>query len=282
MKIIGFSALFCASVLLSGGMTYAGSASTPAETATLLKTPVAEKDAVIWYLGHHAYAIKTKSHLLIFDYYEMNEPSPAASLANGAVNPEEIKDLDVVVFTSHHHGDHYDKVIWDWKKTIKRITYVLGWEPHIPQEKYTLIPPWETGRVGDIEVTTLPSTDAGESFLIRVDGLVIYHSGDNAFWMQSYRPVYMKQVDWLAARTPYVDLLFINYRLGNDRPQLEEGLWTTANKLGAKYIFPSHMGQADHQIKELIKDAPSERDRARIVDKETRGEVFFYRGGRIR
>lgn len=274
-------ALFCTGLLLVGGAAAAGVASTPAETAALLKTPVAEKDAVIWYVGHHSYAIKTQSHLLIFDYYPMNAPSPTASLANGAVNPEEIKDLDVVVFTSHRDGDHYDKIIWDWKKTVKRITYVLGWEPAMPQEKYVHIQPWETGHVGDIEVTTLPSTDSGESFLIRLDGLVIYHSGDNAMWMQSYRPFYMKQIDWLAARAGYVDLLFINYRLGNDRPQLEEGLWTTADKLGARYIFPSHMLGADEQIQTLLKDAPSDRDRARIIDKETRGEKFIYRGGRF-
>ena len=276
-----YATLFCTGVLLFCGVAAAGNASTPAETAALLKTPVAEKEAVIWYVGHHSYAIKTKTHLLIFDYYQMNEPSATASLANGAVNPQEIKDLDVVVFTSHRDGDHYDKIIWDWKKTVKRITYVLGWEPAMPQEKYVHIQPWETGHVGDIEVTTMPSTDSGESFLIRIDGLVIYHSGDNAFWMQSYRPFYIKEVDWLAARAAYVDLLFINYRLGNDRPQLEEGLWTTANKLGAKYIFPSHMFEADQQIQTLLKDAPSERDRARIVDKETRGEKFIYRGGRI-
>jgi hypothetical protein len=91
----------------------------------------------------------------------------------------------------------------------------------------------------------------------------------------------MKQIDWLAARAGYVDLMFINYRLGNDRPQLEEGLWTTAEKLGARYIFPSHMFNADQQIQQLIKDAPSEAQRARIVDKETRGERFIYRGGKI-
>jgi L-ascorbate metabolism protein UlaG (beta-lactamase superfamily) len=273
--------LYWTSVLLVSGIATAGNASTPAETALLLKTPVAEKEAVIWYLGHHSFAIKTRTHLLIFDYYAMNEPLATASLANGAVNPEEIKDLDVVVFTSHRDGDHYDKIIWDWKKTIKRITYVLGWEPAMPQEKYVLIPPWETGRVGDIEVTTLPSTDSGESFLIRVDGLVIYHSGDNAFWMQSYRSRYMKQIDYLASKTGYVDLMFINYRLGNDRPQLEEGLWTTAEKLGARYIFPAHMFAADQQIQQLIKDAPSDAQRARIVDKETRGENFIYRGGKI-
>ena len=107
----------------------------------------------------------------------------------------------MVVFASHRDGDHYDKIIWDWKKTVKRITYVLGWEPAMPQEKYVHIQPWETGHVGDIEVTTLPSTDSGESFLIKVDGLVIYHSGDNAFWMQSYRPRYMKQIDWSGGKT---------------------------------------------------------------------------------
>jgi L-ascorbate metabolism protein UlaG (beta-lactamase superfamily) len=277
-------ALLCAGLLALCGIANAGTtgtASTPAETAKLLQTPLAEKEAVVWYIGHHSYAIKTHSHLLLFDYYQMNEPSPAASLANGAVNPEEIKDLDVVVFASHRDGDHYDKIIWDWKKTVKKITYVLGWEPLMPQEKYVHIQPYETGKVGNIEVTTMPSTDSGESFLIKIDGLVIYHSGDNAFWMQSYRPRYMKEMDWIGQKTDHTDLLFINYRLGQDRPQLEEGLWYAVDKLNAKYVFPSHMLGADQQIKDLIKDAPTPEKRAKIVDKETRGETFLYKGGKI-
>ena len=256
-------------------------ASTPAETAMLLKSAVAEKDAIIWYVGHHSYAIKTHSHLLIFDYYPMNDPSPNASVVNGAINPAEFRDMNVVVFVSHRDGDHYDKVIWEWKKTIPRITYVLGWEPAMPTEKYTHIQPWETGRVGDIEVTTLPSTDSGESYLIRVDGLVFYHSGDNAMWMPSYRPRYTKQIDWLAAKTGYVDFMFINWRLGNDGPQLTEGMWYAADKLGARYIFPSHMGTNDAQVKDLIAMAPSDEVRARIVDKEVRGQRFIYQGGRM-
>ena len=55
-----YRTLFCTGVLLFGGVATAGNASTPAETATLLKTPVAEKEAVIWYIGHHSFAIKTK------------------------------------------------------------------------------------------------------------------------------------------------------------------------------------------------------------------------------
>ena len=288
------SAAYCAIGLLLGAAASAATPApaappaapampvpTPADNARMLKAPVAEKDAVIWYVGHHAYAIKTHSHLLIFDYYEMNEPSPTASLSTGAINPAEFKDQNVVVFASHRDSDHYDKVIWEWKKTIPKITYVLGWEPAMPTEKYTHIQPWETGHVGDIEVTTLPSTDSGESFLIRVDGLVFYHSGDNAMWMPQYRPRYTKQIDWLANRAGYVDFMFINWRLGNDGPQLTEGMWYAADKLGARYVFPSHMGQNDAQVKDLIAMAPSDEVRARIVDKETRGQRFIYQGGRM-
>lgn len=251
------------------------------DTATLLKKKLEAKQAVIWYLGNDAFAVKTKSHLLIFDYYIMGDAPPAPSLANGFINPQELKDLDVVVFVTHRDGDHYDKVIWQWRKAVKRITYVLGWEPAMPQEKYIHFQPHETGRIRDLEVTNVPSTDSGEAFLIKVDGLVIYHGGDFAFWMPSYRPRYLKTVDFLASKTDSVDLLFINWRNAADRATLEEGLWYTADKLGARAIFPMHMFNNDAQIQELIRAAPTAEKRSKIVNKEKRGQRFIYRDGKV-
>jgi L-ascorbate metabolism protein UlaG (beta-lactamase superfamily) len=273
--------IVCAGILFMSGIAKAQDVSPPGDTATLLKRQVPEKEAVVWYVGHDSFAVKTRTHLLIFDYFVQSEPPASPSLANGFVNPQEFQDLDVIVFASHRDGDHYDEVIWDWKKTVKRITYVLGWEPALPEEKYIHIQPRETRRVGNAQVTTISSTDSGEAFLIQVDGLVIYHGGDNAFWIPSYRERYCREIDFLGGKTGHVDLMFINWRTGADRPPLEEGLWYTADKLGARVIFPMHMFGADEQIKELIKAAPTEEKRLRIVDKEKRGERFFYRGGKI-
>lgn len=249
------------------------------DTAGLLRHTVADGEAVIWYLGHAAFAMKTRSHLMLFDYWVQNEPPAVPSLGNGFVNPEELKDQKVVVFVSHRDTDHYDPVIWEWRDVIPDITYVLGWEPAIANEEYVRVHPRETREVGDIEVTAIPSTDSGAGLLIRVDGLVFYHCGDNAFWISPYRERYFREIEWLAERADYTDFVFLNWRLGADRATLEEGLWKTAEMLGARYVIPSHMRGREEQIVDLIKDAPSDEQRRRIVDKRVPGERFIYRGG---
>jgi hypothetical protein len=88
--------------------------------------PRNEKEAYIWYLGHSGWAIQTKSHFLIFDYWERTESERA--LANGHIRPEEIRDQNVIVFVSHGHPDHFDPRVLEWKDEVPRITYVFGWE----------------------------------------------------------------------------------------------------------------------------------------------------------
>jgi len=271
--------LLCCFVL--PGIASAAKFSLADDTAALLQSPVAESDAVIWYLGHAAWAIKTSTHLLIFDYYVQSEPPPMPSLGNGFVNPEELKDLDVVVFVSHRDSDHYDPLIWQWQDVIPDITYVLGWEPAIANESYVRVKPHETLNVGNIEVTSIPSTDSGSGLLIKTDGLEFYHCGDTAFWIAPYRERYYREIEWLADHTDETDFVFLNWRLGADRATLEEGLWKTAEMLGARYIIPSHMRGREDQIVELIKDAPSEQRRSQIVDKRVPGERIIYRDGQF-
>jgi L-ascorbate metabolism protein UlaG (beta-lactamase superfamily) len=132
-------------------------------------------------------------------------------------------------------------------------------------------------------VTPVSSTDSGEAFLIQADGLVIDHGGDNAFWIPSYRERHFREIDFLAGRANHVDLLFINWRIGADWATLEEGLWYTADILGARTIFPMHLGMSpnEEQVKELIKAAPAEEKRSRIVENGKRGILFLCRDGKI-
>src|SRR5579871_6605349 len=83
------------------------------DSVALLHRDLPEKQAVIWYLGQDSFAVKTHSHLLIFDplnpgmenSYKL--PESADSLSEGVVNPETIKDLDVTVFDSDMGDSHY-------------------------------------------------------------------------------------------------------------------------------------------------------------------------------
>ena len=72
------------------------------------KVEVKPGEALVWYLGHCGYAIKTSNHFLIFDYIELEEAPTERGLAKGFIDPEELKDMNVTVFVTHSHLDHYD------------------------------------------------------------------------------------------------------------------------------------------------------------------------------
>ena len=92
------------------------------------KEKSSSNEVIVWYLGHCGYAIKTENHLLIFDYIELEEQPNERALDKGFVDPEEIKDLNVSVFVTHSHVDHYDEIIFSWEKVVKNIRYFFGWK----------------------------------------------------------------------------------------------------------------------------------------------------------
>ena len=91
-----------------------------------LHSKVAPGEAVVWYLGHSGWAVKTASRLLIFDYWQRGAAGEDAALCNGRIRPEELAGQKVVVFASHEHSDHLDPVIFTWRDKVPGIAYVLG------------------------------------------------------------------------------------------------------------------------------------------------------------
>jgi L-ascorbate metabolism protein UlaG (beta-lactamase superfamily) len=94
----------------------------------LLAADMEEGAATVWYLGHAGWAVKTRDHLLIFDYWESLERPRQASLANGFIDAAEIADQRTIVFVTHQHADQYDPKIFQWADTVPDITYVFGWK----------------------------------------------------------------------------------------------------------------------------------------------------------
>lgn len=143
--------------------------------------------AFVWYLGHCGYAVRTRGHLLIFDYQEERDgrqpktKPERPSLASGWIDPEEIKGLKVRVFASHSHGDHFDPVIFTWKGTVPDILYYFGWKAADDPAHAYLIGPRAELDSGGLEIATVNSHHSGVpevAWLIKVDGLVVYHNGD--------------------------------------------------------------------------------------------------------
>jgi L-ascorbate metabolism protein UlaG (beta-lactamase superfamily) len=156
----------------------------------LLQSRLGKGEAIIWHLHRSGFALKTAHHLLIFDYWPGPiVPPNGRGLAFGFVDPEEIKGEDIIVFISHHHSDHFYAPCLAWQDKVKTIRYVVSPEVfrmagHFTTrlDSITSIGPYETADIKDVQVKTLKATDAGVAFLVKTDGLTIYHSGDHACW----------------------------------------------------------------------------------------------------
>ncbi|MDR3590393.1 MAG: MBL fold metallo-hydrolase [Negativicutes bacterium] len=140
--------------------------------------------AKITYLFHSGYAVETQQHLFIFDYYQPGA-SRRGGLTDGIITADYLKEkANVFVFVSHSHQDHFDPVIFEWAKTNPAITYVLSSDirSQVKVPHYHIMSPYQKWKQEAIEVQTFGSTDEGLSFLVRADGLSIFHAGDLNWW----------------------------------------------------------------------------------------------------
>jgi L-ascorbate metabolism protein UlaG (beta-lactamase superfamily) len=168
--------------------------------------------ATVWYLGHCGYAVRTRDHFLIFDYQERVDGRQAKakperpSLASGWIVPEEVKDLKVRVFVSRSHEDHFDPVIFSWRKVIPDIAYYFGWQVEGAPANACLAGPRAEAKSGGLEIATINSHHSGVpevAWLVEVDGLVIYHNGD------CLPEDAAAEHDSLLAKTEAVDIAFV-------------------------------------------------------------------------
>lgn len=237
-------------------------------------------EAEIRYLYHSGFSVKTERHFLIFDYYR-DDPQNGG-LADGVINPGEIRDLDTVVFASHSHPDHFSPKIFQLRNGVKHIRYVLSSQIHTKEDALR-IRAGETRDLGDLTVHALKSTDTGAAFLVKTDGLCIYHAGDLNWWNWEGEPdadnermarQYKEQIDTLQGEA--IDIAFVPVD-----PRLEGssllGIGYFMKTVGAARVIPMHaFGNTDYY--ECLKSNPlTESYRNQIWFYQNRGEPMVFR-----
>ncbi len=259
----------------AGGTARTTSAKAPVEAGP-------QGGAVVWYLGHCGYAVRTADHLLIFDYQEERDGQQAKSrpdrpeLANGWIDPQEIKGLKVKVFVSHSHDDHFDPVIFTWKEAVPDIAYYFGWRAADDPSHHYLTGPRTELSSGGLEIATINSHHSGVpevAWLVKVDGLVIYHNGD----CQPDDPI--AEYAFLRAKTGSIDLAFVP-------PVFEEGQkYTLQNvdlftKFRVRAAFPMHVQAGGDRYRDFQKALGAKFPGLPIVVPAATGQKFvFARGG---
>ena len=230
----------------------------------------------IRYLYHSGFAVDTGGHLLIFDFFK--DTPRGGKLADGVIDPAEIFGRDVVVFASHSHGEHYSPAVFGWRKQLPRVRYVLADDIRTREEAYR-VGPGETLDLGDLSVRTLRSTDEGVAFLVKTDGLTVYHAGDLNWWhwnseTDAYNAQmardYRREIDSLRGES--IDAAFLPVD-----PRLEDkylwGIDYFMRTVGAELAVPMHLWERYELIGRLRAEEQATPYRDRVAGYSQRGEL---------
>lgn len=140
-------------------------------------------DNTIWHLIHSSFLLKLNGKVMVFDYYlDPADTSDKDDLRTGVIKPEALAGEEVYVFASHGHQDHFHPVVYDWRRQVADIHYVLSYDIPSPPAQAAVFRPGEHKFAGNIRVRAYASTDAGLAYSIYTPGKHLYFSGDNAFW----------------------------------------------------------------------------------------------------
>jgi ankyrin repeat protein len=237
-------------------------------------------DAKIFYFFHSGMGVKTKDHLLIFDYFEdarAVKPSNP-NINNGYVTPADIKDQNVIVFISHEHADHFFPAVFDWAKDCKSISFVTGFDPKTDANNLNII----TGRnklsIGGVDITTIPSTDTGVAFFVKADGISVYHSGDHANMTQDMSGPFDEEIDYLVSTCGKADIAFFpvsgcNFR---DPIALKAGVKYAIDKFNPGITVPMHAWSAEINLKLFRDEALKDGVKTDFFCPESKGDRFIF------
>lgn len=235
----------------------------------------------VWYLFNSGFALKYGERLLIFDCYNSSPYKKRQGLDGGVIDPQELRELDVAVFSSHAHMDHFVPGILKWGREIPRLRYVLSYDIDARQTaNVTTAYPDASYMVEDMRVRTLKSNDEGVAFAVEMDGLKIYHGGDLNWWHWEGEPeeenramaeAYKAALEKL--RDERFDIAFVPVD-----PRLEnEYLWGLdyfMQTVDARIVFPMHFRNTYSVIARLMADPLTIPYRDRIMPITRRGERF--------
>jgi len=243
---------------------------------------LSEGEAVVWYLNHAGYAVKTKNHLLVFDYFSPTADPGAPGLCNGHIDPEEISDENVMVFVTHEHEDHLSPAIFQWREEIPKIKYIFGCRPD-SAPPYEFMGPRETRTIDGVKITAIDSNDPGVGFWVEVDGLVIFHAGDHANRWRDFSGPYREEIEFLAATGKRPDIAFmpISGCSFGDQEAVKIGVHYALETLKPRVFLPTHSGGGEYRYADFIGASKDKYPAVQMRAPLGRGDRYRYRDGRV-
>ncbi len=157
--------------------------------------------ASVTYLHHSGLLARVGDVFMLFDYWRGEDDAfpEAAQL----VREDFAACKKLLVFVSHAHPDHFDRVIYSFADFTGDVSYIVSDDVIKEVRRDARRAPRPDGEAGDaakalkqmkamkpgdtldrdgVKITAYASTDIGVSFYIEIDGLHIFHAGDLNLW----------------------------------------------------------------------------------------------------
>lgn len=218
----------------------------------------------VHYFYNSGWLVETPKYALVFDFVAHKESGISIATLKQALHRAAAARKKVLLFITHNHPDHFDSSVFNLAGEVSNLTYVLGWAP--PQKPS--LPSWHAVLPGDslvrndYAVYTHAANDDGVGFLLKVDGYTIYHAGDHALWAEELLPDFRRQLEYIRAKAPAIDLAFVPAARGLGvqcaiDSVIQKGVQMSAEILQPRVLALQHIGCPEHlaryrQIREAL------------------------------
>lgn len=204
----------------------------------------------VMHLYHSGVMVETTSAQLFFDVITDCRP---------------FKDVTKThyYFVSHAHEDHFKTEVF--MHVGPQTYYALSTDiPLVSDEiqagHLVRVEPNQRYQLGDLRIKTLDSTDQGVAFLVEIDDLKIFHSGDLNWWHWESSPPeaqrieaeqYKNILENLSGETLDVAFIPVDPRLGI---AAHYSMAYFMNSVTANVLFPIHFADAYDALKLILKE----------------------------
>ncbi|MCP5107370.1 MAG: hypothetical protein GY950_28545 [bacterium] len=237
-----------------------------------LQRRLGQKETLIRHVARRGWLVKTANHVLVFDYIPVHRRVVfrlgASFIYSGNINPRVLKGRRVVSFLSHVPYKHPGVGAgFHWGRLIPDHTYVLGW-PKQEDVDFKYIPGGTARRIGALDIRTVKTGEVGEEclgFLVKVDGLVIFHAGNNTCANEGEVGKFLERIRSVGGDWKKIDIAFLPVHGKDDHFQNRDTLHII-KELQPRAVYPLYAGGKDHYYREF----------AAAVEKENLKTVVHY------
>jgi len=197
----------------------------------------AEEAKVIVWRVWGGWAVKIKTNLIILSYWERKQLPTNPCLANGYINPEEIKEMKSYFFVNRYHPQPGGKRIYNLEKELNDITFFQHKIIYNKDVQNTiLVGSRETTKIKNLKATSI-SQPGGLGYFLEIDSIKIFSPFMNE--IREPEKNFKNEVDYVASKSGFCDIAFLNVDTKSNNTQKEslEGLYYSIDKLKPKKVF---------------------------------------------